>query len=485
MKYSIIICYRNRQSHLDILLPALKKKFEGEEYEIIISEQDNNFKFQRGQLFNVGALNASGKILIFHDVDHIPTENVKYWDDSAVDVWMPIKNVKFVNNDLLPKKTEDIPSGYRNFINDVGDDYFGGIISMTREFFFHINGYNSLYFGWGLEDQDLRERIKYYSGDIKRSAVGTFLALHHDDNFPGLEDMNFSRNTNIYNNWKSNLSSGVNDQYHITEKHSINDCVVLKNKVLLPMSQWKTINLQSVIDFYKDDPEIHRRIWSEFKYLTNQISELKSHRDWVVLNEWGYGNRSFHWMWNLIISTLKDDFKFLEIGVFKGQIISLISYLNYLYKKDGQIFGITPLNTTGDKYATHPDINYEEAIQRIYAQFNLSGNDLNIIEGLSTDKTSIDIAEQCGPYDVVYIDGGHDYETVINDINTYSKMISVKGFLIMDDASNDLKIPNGLIRLDWKGLPDVTKAVNDTLDTDVNFKLLFAVGHNKIYQRIN
>ena len=64
-------------------------------------------------------------------------------------------------------------------------------------------------------------------------------------------------------------------------------------------------------------------------------------------------------------------------------------------------------------------------------------------------------------------------------------MLDIGGYLIMDDASNDLQIPDGLIRLNWRGLEDVTKAVNDVLDTDERFKLLFAVGHNKIYQRIS
>lgn len=46
MKYSIIIPYRNREEHLQILLPRLQEVFQNESYEIIVSEQDNDDNFQ-------------------------------------------------------------------------------------------------------------------------------------------------------------------------------------------------------------------------------------------------------------------------------------------------------------------------------------------------------------------------------------------------------------------------------------------------------
>jgi len=46
MKYSIIIPYRNREEHLEIIVPTLQDFFKNESYEIIVSEQDNSDKFQ-------------------------------------------------------------------------------------------------------------------------------------------------------------------------------------------------------------------------------------------------------------------------------------------------------------------------------------------------------------------------------------------------------------------------------------------------------
>jgi hypothetical protein len=39
-----------------------------------------------------------------------------------------------------------------------------------------------LYRGWGNEDEDLRERLKWAGYIPYRNEIGTFLCLHHEDN---------------------------------------------------------------------------------------------------------------------------------------------------------------------------------------------------------------------------------------------------------------------------------------------------------------
>jgi predicted O-methyltransferase YrrM len=190
-------------------------------------------------------------------------------------------------------------------------------------------------------------------------------------------------------------------------------------------------------------------------------------------------------MWHLLVQQAPRNFRFLEIGVFKGQTISLVSLLNKMMRKDGQVFAITPLNASGDKYATHPDVDYEEAIAIIYAQFGLDASDLIVIEGYSNHLDIIATARQTAPYDLIFIDGCHDYDVVVSDLTNYGDMVSIGGYLVIDDASNYLNIPDNLIRANWKGLEDVSRATRDVVENDARFMEVFAVGHNRIFKRIS
>lgn len=490
MKLSIIICYRNREEHLIRLIPSLKEALVGQDFEIIVAEQNDTFPFKRGNLLNEGAKASSGDILVLHDVDYVPSKSVKYWKNDA-DVFRPVSKVNFILMDNTNRPEEDIPSGYRTFKDKIDDDFFGGVLSINRDAFFQINGYNSLYDGWGLEDADLRERINLHDLTVM-NGDGIFSALPHADSFPGIGDENFKNNQVIFNEWMKHLGFGVNTTFCTStenadkaKKYNIDKWIEVSRVVNSSDDLIPFMTINNICEYYKDDPLVHTKIWNSFKYLVNNFPMLKAHRDWVVQNNWGYGNRAFHWMWFLLIKEMPLDFKFLEIGVFKGQIISLVSMLNFFHSKNGKVFGITPLSKSGDKYATHPDINYYEAIQFIYSQFNLDGNDLSIIEGFSNNQNVINMAEKEGPFDLVYIDGSHDYEVVCSDIINYSKMIKKGGYLILDDASCNLNIPDGLIRLNWRGLPDVCRAVSDTIEKDINFDHCFAIGHNRIFQKIN
>ena len=486
MKFSIIICYRDRIEHLDILSSRLRELFSGTSYEIIVIEQDDQDKFLRGNLLNVGAQEAKGDILIFHDVDHVlqAEDHFAYDPPEGVDMWLPIKRVTYVNNDLEPLPMDKVPSGYRHFKDAVDDNFYGGVSVFRREAFFKINGFSSLYRGWGLEDADLRKRVKHYGLNVQRGN-GHFYALQHENSDPGIEDSDFQRNQQLFSRWGAFLHAGVNTQTQTLNLGVRQYCYYHKatNFMTATPDGMPFMSIDGVTEFYQDVPEKHVQIWNTFKAMVNEYSELKNHRDWVVQNDFGYGNRAFHWMWNLICKELPTDFKFLEIGVFKGQVISLMSLLNKHHKKDGMVYGITPLTNAGDKYSKHPEVDYEAHIQRIYQNFGLDASDLGIIQGFSNDPEIIETAQDIGPFDVVFIDGCHDYDVVVSDIINYGEMLKPGGLMVIDDVSNYLKIPDGLIRMDWRGLEDVSNAARDTIEKDANFHELFAVGHNRIWKK--
>lgn len=214
MKYSIIIPYRDRETHLKTLLQVLDTSFKGKDYEVIVVEQDDNNKFRRGNVRNVGALNATGDILIFHDVDYIPGfsdgERATYLDDG-VDLFLPVKRVQFVDNNLLNLPNSKIPSGYRHFKISVDDDFYGGVLVFKREAFFAINGFSWKFVGWGFEDADLRERAKHYGLVTKRSDENMWYAMEHTDSAPPIADADFQQNINMWRNFRTYLQFGVND----------------------------------------------------------------------------------------------------------------------------------------------------------------------------------------------------------------------------------------------------------------------------------
>jgi len=196
MKYSIIITYRDREDHLKKLLPQLHSEFKDTKYEIIISEQLSSGKFRKNTLYNIAAEHAKGDTLIFHDVDHYPTSNVSY-DIVDNKPTYPIRNVIFLDEDDTPLSRIHIPLGYQEFHIDVGE-HSGGVFILSREHYEKMKGLNSMYTGWGKEDDDTRARARYILGtEWHRNENGLFYAFHHSDNKPEDSDPDFVNNENI------------------------------------------------------------------------------------------------------------------------------------------------------------------------------------------------------------------------------------------------------------------------------------------------
>ena len=180
--------------HLSILLPKLREVFNGKEYEIIIAEQVDNDKFRKSMLYNIAFGWAHGETVIFHDVDYIPSDNVSY--DIPEDMpYYPIKRAIFLDGNMKPKRTFDVPLGYQRFSQDVGD-HSGGVFIMTQRMFRAVNGMNPLYIGWGKEDDDLRERVRYKGWRWTRGN-GLFYVLDHPDSAPKEWDKDLRKNEMI------------------------------------------------------------------------------------------------------------------------------------------------------------------------------------------------------------------------------------------------------------------------------------------------
>lgn len=207
-KYSVVIPFRDRHEHLSVLVPHLRKYAvtHGLDMEIIIVEQNDTLPLRRGALRNEGVRVSTGDIIILHDVDYVPDINTPYWIEGT-DVFRAVNQVEFVNMDGSQREEHDVPSGYRHFKKSVDSNFFGGVVCIKKDMFLKINGYNPMFEGWGLEDDDFRERIK--SNNLRiTSGNGLFRALPHPDSFKN--DELFRKNQMLFSNRNSLSTIGMN-----------------------------------------------------------------------------------------------------------------------------------------------------------------------------------------------------------------------------------------------------------------------------------
>jgi hypothetical protein len=221
MEFSFIFCYRNRETHLNITIPRIRQLYPNSE--IIVVEQNDTKKFRRANLLNVGANAATNEVIVLHDIDYYPTDGLEYWDGES-SVFLPVRFVEFVYNDLTPKPLSEVPGGYRHFKDGVDANFHGGVTTFKRADFLRINGFSPLYVGWGFEDADLRERIAHGQLIGKRSLTNKFLALDHPDSGPAPHDADFAKNIQMAQQWQLYADKGVTNQPNklelVTPKHS-------------------------------------------------------------------------------------------------------------------------------------------------------------------------------------------------------------------------------------------------------------------------
>ena len=251
----------------------------------------------------------------------------------------------------------------------------------------------------------------------------------------------------------------------------------------LPLSELEITfpTLASVESFYQDDPDCHAAIVNSFTKACWETEVLCKHRAHIQKSALGMGIPAFHWLWKLIIDEMPSSFRFLEIGVYKGQVINLIGVLAYLQKKDASVFGITPLGTDGDKYGGYEEVDYGKLIDGLESWSGIpNAYKARILKGSSADQEIKKKAREAAPFDAIYIDGSHDYNMAAHDIVIYSDMVREGGYLLTDDSGTCLKIPQGI----FAGHPDATRAVEEILVPDTRFKEVCAISHIRVWRKL-
>ena len=174
---AIIIPYRDRLAHLQTFSQNFNKLLDNyhksvndkAEITVYVIEQDNDDKFNRGLLLNLGFViankdNAKGyDRYIFHDVDMAPNDNTFTYYFCALD-----KTIHYVS-----------PSADHKYSFE---NYLGGVLGMTKEVYKKINGYSNKYWGWGGEDDGIYNRLVKENVKVYRIKDSSYVLEEHEQN---------------------------------------------------------------------------------------------------------------------------------------------------------------------------------------------------------------------------------------------------------------------------------------------------------------
>ncbi|MDC3267205.1 class I SAM-dependent methyltransferase, partial [Gammaproteobacteria bacterium] len=189
-----------------------------------------------------------------------------------------------------------------------------------------------------------------------------------------------------------------------------------------------------------------------------------------------FGEDAFHALWYKLINEYKPK-NMLEIGVYRGQVISLWALVAKELNMTCEIHGISPFTSAGDEVSAYiSNINYYEDVINNFNHFSLSLPKLH--RGFSTDAKMIDVIKS-RKWDVVYIDGSHDYDVVKSDFDICSSMLSSSGILIIDDSAVHTSFKPPIYSS--AGHPGPSRLANE-INKDV-FKEILSVGHNRVFQK--
>src|SRR5215831_9883597 len=135
--------------------------------------------------------------------------------------------------------------------------------------------------------------------------------------------------------------------------------------------------------------------------------EIRAHRAYFCKDQRGFGENPFHVMWFLLFREFKPS-NFLEIGVFRGQTISLAALCSRLLNFHFEVYGISPFTAAGDSVSVYgTDIDYLEDTLRNFDFFGLTHP--RLLRARSMDKPAVELVSSKA-WDMAYIDGNHDYE---------------------------------------------------------------------------
>lgn len=225
-----------------------------------------------------------------------------------------------------------------------------------------------------------------------------------------------------------------------------------------------------------DPTRFYTRALLEFHH--HLPSQLREHRDYFRQHRRGFGEDAFHSMWYWLFRSYRPS-SFLEIGVYRGQVISLISLLARLEDRCCQVTGISPFSPAGDSVSDYlADLEFRQDTLGHFAHFHLPEPEL--VEAYSSDSRALKCITGT-EWDMIYIDGNHDYEVVRHDWEICSGSLAPGGLIVLDDSglSTTFRPP----AFATGGHPGPSRLARE-IDRR-HFAEILQVGHNRVFQSLH
>lgn len=213
----------------------------------------------------------------------------------------------------------------------------------------------------------------------------------------------------------------------------------------------------------------------DFKFRWLAPIWLKRHRYYFSRKQRGFGEKAFHSVWQEIFTYFKPK-TVLEIGVYRGQIVSLWQLIAKKNDLDIEVHGISPLQNSGDSVSRYVQIDYESDIKQNFEKFHLKAP--NILKSFSTDLAARELFES-RKWDLIYIDGSHDLEITLQDYGLAIANLSNNGVICFDDSSLFLDFE---IQGIFKGHPGPSTVVKEFAIKEMNH--FMTIGHNNFFIKV-
>lgn len=137
-----------------------------------------------------------------------------------------------------------------------------------------------------------------------------------------------------------------------------------------------------------------------------------------------------------IISNISDNSTWVEIGSFKGKSISFVTVEALRQDKKISFYAVDTWLGSEEHQQNGVAEDIDVVNKSLFEKFKSNTNSIKNLF-ISIRKASVDASKdfENNSIDVLYIDGAHDYQSVLDDICCWFPKLKKKSLLILDDIN--------------------------------------------------